>query len=112
MYAVIRLVNILYFGWIVLAQEANSPPFYPSPVIRGSGDWFASYVKAREFVANLTIPEKVNLTTGTGMCQRLCHHVTAYRMAIAKMCRKYGIDRPTRIQATMLTGCSVGRTDD
>ncbi|KAF8864173.1 glycoside hydrolase family 3 protein [Acephala macrosclerotiorum] len=46
--------------------QASSPPFYPSPWSSGSGDWSDAYSKAREFVSQLTLLEKVNLTTGVG----------------------------------------------
>lgn len=45
---------------------AFSPPFYPSPWADGSGEWEAAYLKAKDFVSQLTLVEKVNLTTGTG----------------------------------------------
>ena len=44
----------------------TSPPSYPSPWGSGSGDWAAAYEKARAFVSQLTLLEKVNLTTGVG----------------------------------------------
>ncbi|KAF2765109.1 putative beta-glucosidase 1 precursor [Teratosphaeria nubilosa] len=44
----------------------TSPPKYPSPWGEGLGDWAAAYSKARAFVSQLTLPEKVNLTMGTG----------------------------------------------
>jgi len=47
-------------------NDAQSPPFYPSPWIEGLGDWEVSYQKAQAFVSQLTLLEKVNLTTGTG----------------------------------------------
>jgi beta-glucosidase len=43
-----------------------SPPFYPSPWMSGQGDWADAYEKARDFVSQLTLLEKVNLTTGVG----------------------------------------------
>ncbi|KAI5804404.1 putative beta-glucosidase [Geopyxis carbonaria] len=43
-----------------------SPPHYPSPRTDGAGDWREAYTKAHEFVGQLTLLEKVNLTTGTG----------------------------------------------
>ncbi len=43
-----------------------SPPFYPSPWMTGQGEWADAYTKAREFVSQLTLLEKVNLTTGVG----------------------------------------------
>jgi beta-glucosidase len=44
----------------------TSPPSYPSPWGTGAGDWAAAYEKARAFVSQLTLLEKVNLTTGVG----------------------------------------------
>lgn len=43
-----------------------SPPYYPSPWGSGAGDWAGAYQKAREFVSQLTLTEKINLTTGVG----------------------------------------------
>ena len=46
----------------------TSPPKYPSPWTGGVADpsWQDAYAKARDFVSQLTLEEKVNLTTGTG----------------------------------------------
>ncbi|KAJ5358568.1 uncharacterized protein N7496_010981 [Penicillium cataractarum] len=41
-----------------------SPPVYPSPDANGTGDWAASYAKARAFGAQLSLEEKVNMTSG------------------------------------------------
>ena len=53
--------------------------FYPSPWGAGSGSgaagndgWDEAYERAKEFVAGLTLTEKVNLTTGTGWSGDLC----------------------------------------
>lgn len=46
--------------------QATSPPHYPSPWGSGTGDWADAYTKARAFVQQLTLLEKVNLTTGVG----------------------------------------------
>lgn len=43
-----------------------SPPFYPSPWMRGGLDWQDAYAKAQVFLSQLTLLEKVNLTTGVG----------------------------------------------
>nr|ADM47481.1 beta-glucosidase [Paecilomyces sp. 'thermophila'] len=50
----------------VYGQEAYSPPKYPSPWANGEGDWAIAYQKAVQFVSQLNLAEKVNLTTGTG----------------------------------------------
>lgn len=45
----------------------TSDPFYPSPWMDPDADgWREAYAQAREFVSQLTLPEKVNLTTGVG----------------------------------------------
>jgi hypothetical protein len=46
---------------------STSAPFYPSPwSTPGTVGWEDAYVKAKEFVSQLTLLEKVNLTTGVG----------------------------------------------
>ncbi|ODM23820.1 putative beta-glucosidase A [Aspergillus cristatus] len=46
---------------------AYSPPYYPSPWADGQpADWSNAYKRAVEIVSNMTLAEKVNLTTGTG----------------------------------------------
>lgn len=65
---------------------AGAPPgvptehFYPSPwglggETKGDG-WDEAYERAREFVASLSLTEKVNLTTGTGWGSDLCIGMT------------------------------------
>ena len=44
----------------------QSPPYYPSPWGSGSGDWANAYERARAFVSQMNLLEKVNLTTGVG----------------------------------------------
>lgn len=64
--------NSTYPGAIDPAAEAGaqsfqtSGPFYPSPWMKGQGDWADAYAKAKDFVSKLTLLEKVNLTTGVG----------------------------------------------
>lgn len=55
-------------GQIVPREElAYSPPFYPSPWMNPKAlGWEEAYVKAKDFVSQLTLLEKVNLTTGVG----------------------------------------------
>jgi hypothetical protein len=46
---------------------ATSDPFYPSPWMDPEAQgWQDAYAKARDFVSQLTLLEKVNLTTGIG----------------------------------------------
>ncbi len=46
---------------------ATSEPFYPSPWMNPDADgWQDAYAEASRFVSQLTLLEKVNLTTGVG----------------------------------------------
>ncbi|KAK4201893.1 family 3 putative glycoside hydrolase [Triangularia verruculosa] len=52
---------------------AYSPPVYPSPWMNAEADgWEDAYAQAREFVSQMTLLEKVNLTTGTGWASEQC----------------------------------------
>lgn len=46
--------------------DESSAPFYPSPWANGKGEWADAYTKAKSFVSQLTLLEKINLTTGVG----------------------------------------------
>lgn len=49
------------------SQLAYSAPFYPSPWMNPKADgWEDAYAQAKDFVSQMTILEKVNLTTGVG----------------------------------------------
>lgn len=48
-------------------ELAHSPPFYPSPWMDPEADgWADAYAQARDFVSQMTLLEKVNITTGVG----------------------------------------------
>ncbi|ORY68377.1 glycoside hydrolase family 3 protein [Pseudomassariella vexata] len=52
---------------------ASSPPYYPSPWMNPKAlGWEEAYKQAKDFVSQLTLPEKVNLTTGTGWQGEQC----------------------------------------
>lgn len=46
--------------------DGQSPPWYPTPKGGTARNWADSYRKASEMVTKMTLPEKVNITTGTG----------------------------------------------
>ena len=46
--------------------EYVAKPYYPSPAGGWIPDWKSSYAKASVIVQNMTLAEKVNLTSGTG----------------------------------------------
>ncbi|MCJ1264141.1 hypothetical protein MMC22_004012 [Lobaria immixta] len=55
-----------------VSGPATSPSYYPSPWGSGAGEWADAYTKARAFVKQLTLLEKVNLTTGNGWQEGRC----------------------------------------
>ncbi|KAJ6457698.1 glycosyl hydrolase family 3 N terminal domain-containing protein [Mycena sanguinolenta] len=42
----------------------ESPIVLPAPPVQGLGNWATAVAKAKQFVAGLTLPEKINITTG------------------------------------------------
>ncbi|KAI0394463.1 glycoside hydrolase family 3 protein [Xylariaceae sp. FL0594] len=78
------------------------PDFYPSPWSSGGpGGWDDAYARARAFVSNLTLLEKVNLTTGTGNQADLCTGNTGSipRLGFRHLCLQ---DGPVGIRYTDL----------
>lgn len=59
---------------VVSAQHDGdlSQPKYPSPWMRGGNGWQDAYTKAQSFVSQLTLLEKINLTTGVGWEGEAC----------------------------------------
>ncbi|KAI3394221.1 hypothetical protein diail_2996 [Diaporthe ilicicola] len=76
-----------------------SLPKYPSPWGEGLGDWAEAYTKARAFVSQLTLEEKVNLTTGTGWELDRCVGQTGSipRLGMRALCLQ---DSPTGVRDT------------
>jgi hypothetical protein len=69
-------------------DNAYSPPRYPSPWARGGNGWQDAYAKAQQFVSQLTLLEKVNLTTGVGWEGQACVGTTGSipRLNFAGLC--------------------------
>lgn len=73
--------------------DTRIPEFFPSPWSSGGPDgWDEAYARAREFVSKLTLPEKVNLTTGTGNQADLCTGNTGGipRLGLRHLCLQDG----------------------
>ena len=47
-------------------REPTSPHSYPSPNATGIGGWDVALAKAKRFVAQLSVDEKVSICTGNG----------------------------------------------
>ena len=52
--------------------DGESPPWYPAPRGGTMSRWESAYEKAWDIVRNMTLAEKVNITTGTGWEMGLC----------------------------------------
>ncbi|RFU35240.1 hypothetical protein B7463_g1164, partial [Scytalidium lignicola] len=68
--ATVGLVDAQGSGKNITSDTAfygDSPPVYPSPVGRGTGNWAAAYAKAIALVSKMTLDEKVNTTAGTSI---------------------------------------------
>jgi beta-glucosidase len=67
-------------------------PYYPTPKGGWVSDWAAAYAKAKIVVANMTLAEKVNLTSGIGYMMGPCVGNTgsAPRFGIPSLCLQDG----------------------
>ncbi|KAJ5093501.1 hypothetical protein N7456_009362 [Penicillium angulare] len=95
-------------------NDYASPPFYPTPHGGWVSDWSDAYAKAYEVVSNMTLAEKVNLTTGTGYFMGPCVGQTgsAPRYGIPNICLQ---DSPLGIRETdhntaFPAGITIGAT--
>jgi len=90
------------------------PGGFPSPWADGKGEWAEAYTKARAFVANLTLVEKVNLTTGTGWEADRCIGMTGSvpRLGFRGFCLQDGPlgVRYTDHNSAFPAGINVGAT--
>lgn len=93
-----------------------SPPYYPSPWGSGAGDWASAYAKATAFVGQLTLVEKINLTTGVGWEGERCvgQNGAIPRLGFRSMCMQdspVGV-RDTDFNSVFPAGVNVAATFD
>jgi beta-glucosidase len=60
-----------YWLYKYAPKDGLSPPWYPTPAGGTVSSWAESYAKAAKLVEQMTLPEKVNVTTGTGKSHSL-----------------------------------------
>ena len=94
----------------------DSPPYYPAPKGGWVSTWADAYKKAHQVVSQMTLAEKVNLTTGTGFFMGRCSGQTgsAERFGIPQLCFQ---DSPLGIASAdhstyFPAGITVGATFD
>lgn len=96
--------------------KGYSPPYYPTPPGGWVAEWEEAYEKAAILVRNMTLAEKVNLTTGTGIFMGPCAGQTGsvLRLGIPQLCLHdgpLGIRNTDHITAYP-PGITVGATFD
>lgn len=73
-------------------RDGQSPPWYPSPLGGTLQSWEKSYRRASTLVSEMSLAEKVNITTGTGWSMGLCVGNTgpATRVGFPSLCLQDG----------------------
>lgn len=73
-------------------KDGLSPPWYPTPKGGTDPKWEQSYNKAAELVKQMTLPEKVNITTGTGWSMEMCvgNNGAVPRLGFPSLCLQDG----------------------
>ncbi|KAF2156266.1 glycoside hydrolase family 3 protein, partial [Myriangium duriaei CBS 260.36] len=92
----------------------TSPEKFPSPWGTGAGDWSAAYQKAKAIVSQMTLEEKVNVTTGVGWEGERCVGNTgaADRVGFPSLCLQdspLGV-RDTDYNSVFAAGVNVAAT--
>lgn len=94
---VIVTVSAVLGGGGYWAYKANliddqSPAWYPTPKGGTVQSWAESYRKAQALVSQMTLVEKVNITTGTGWAMDLCVGATGAvpRLGFPSLCLQDG----------------------
>lgn len=95
----------------------ESLPYYPTPHGGWTSNWSSAYAKAQNVVSEMTLAEKVNLTTGTGFYMGPCVGQTgsALRFGIPNLCLQdspLGIrnaDHNTVFPAGITTGATFNK---
>ncbi|RAO66373.1 uncharacterized protein BHQ10_002385 [Talaromyces amestolkiae] len=75
-----------------LPTNYTTPDYYPTPNGGWDSNWSAAYAKAQKVVSNMTLAEKVNITSGTGYLMGPCVGQTgsALRFGIPRICLQDG----------------------
>jgi hypothetical protein len=95
----------------------QSPPWYPTPRGGAVQEWEESYKKAAHMVQQMTLVEKVNLTTGTGWMMGMCVGNTGpvARLDFPSLCLQDGplglrfVDNATAFPAGITVGATWNR---
>jgi beta-glucosidase-like glycosyl hydrolase len=103
--------------WVVkkaTPPDGQSEPWYPSPKGGTVKLWETSYRRAADMVKQMTLPEKVNITTGIGWSMGMCVGNTGPvdRLGFPSLCLQDGplglrfVDNSTAFPAAITVGAS------
>nr|ATQ35956.1 beta-glucosidase [Talaromyces piceae] len=99
-----------------LPAEYTTPDYYPTPSGGWVDEWVDAYEKAQKTVRNMTLAEKVNLTSGTGYLMGPCVGNTGsvLRFGIPNLCLQDGPlgIRNTENNTAFPAGITTGATWD
>ncbi|KUL85518.1 hypothetical protein ZTR_08081 [Talaromyces verruculosus] len=99
-----------------LPTNYTAPDYYPAPNGGWDSNWSAAYAKAQKVVSNMTLAEKVNITSGTGYLMGPCVGQTgsALRFGIPRICLQDGPlgIRNTDNNSAFPAGVTAGATWD
>ncbi|KAF2753427.1 beta-glucosidase-like protein [Pseudovirgaria hyperparasitica] len=104
------------WAWKVAPAHGQSEAWYPSPAGGTVEAWADSYAKAAELVRQMTVVEKVNVTTGVGWMMGMCVGNTGAvpRLGFGSLCLQDGPlgVRYTENVTAFPAGVTVGATWD
>lgn len=97
--------------------DGYSPSYYPTPLGGTRGEWSASYEKASRMVSQMSLMEKVNVTTGIGWSMGMCvgNTGTAASAGFPSLCLQDGplglrfVDNITASPAGITVGATWNR---
>ena len=109
-----KLQDISVAARDAVPSEYVAAPYYPTPPGGWVASWAEAYAKAQKLVQNMTLVEKVNLTTGTGLLMGPCVGNTGsvLRFGIPNLCLQdsaLGVAR-TDNNTAFPAGISTGAT--
>lgn len=89
--ATIALANLAVLGSGAPAKGSDgfiAAPYYPAPYGGWVEDWEESYAKAKKLVDSMTLAEKTNITSGTGIYMGPCNgnSGSAHRVGFPQLC--------------------------
>jgi len=96
-------------------EQWTSEIVIPAKAVVGDGDWGSAVARARTFVAQLTLEEKVNVTTGADIFGRCLgntgvRQLPLYSAQFLSHAHTYTVYSPVELGWSMPPGLATGRS--